>query len=167
MDFSEPYANAMLALLANADSDIESIDDINQAGRTIAVKTGSTGDTYATNNLTNCEITRLADESACATEVAQGKADGFIYDQLTIYRDQKANPDATKAIYIPFQDPEQWGIAVRKGNDELLGQLDDFIEQSKSDGEFDRLTDKYLSEEKAAFDELGFTWFFDLSASEG
>ena len=167
VDFSEPYANAMLALLANADSDIESIDDINQAGRTIAVKTGSTGDTDATNNLTNCEITRLADESACATEVAQGKADGFIYDQLTIYRDQKANPDATKAIYIPFQDPEQWGIAVRKGNDELLGQLDDFIEQSKSDGEFDRLTDKYLSEEKAAFDELGFTWFFDLSASEG
>jgi polar amino acid transport system substrate-binding protein len=163
VDFSEPYANAQLALLANADSDIESIDDINQPGRTIAVKTGSTGDVYATNNLTECTITRLADESACVTEVAQGRADGFIYDQLTIYRNQKDNPDTTKAIYIPFQDTEKWGIAVRKGNTELLGQLNEFIETSKTDGEFDKLTDQYLSEEKAAFDELGFKWFFDLS----
>ena len=29
--------------------------------------------------------------------------------------------------------------------------------------QYDKLTDKYLSEEKAAFDELGFKWFFDLS----
>lgn len=163
VDFSEPYANAQLALLANADSDINSIDDINQSGKTIAVKTGSTGDVYATNHLTNCTITRLADESACVTEVAQGRADGFIYDQLTIYRNQKNNPDTTKAIYIPFQDTEKWGIAVRKGNSELLSQLNEFIETSKTDGEFDRLTDTYLSDEKAAFDQLGFKWFFDLS----
>lgn len=162
VDFTEPYANAQLALLANADSDISSIDDINQPGKTIAVKTGSTGDTYATEHLTNCTITRLADESACVTEVAQGKADGFIYDQLTIYRNQRDNPDTTKAIYIPFQDPEQWGIAVRKGDDELLAQLNEFIEESKTDGEFDKLTEQYLSEEKKAFDELGFTWFFDV-----
>ncbi|MGI6229845.1 MAG: transporter substrate-binding domain-containing protein [Tractidigestivibacter sp.] len=162
VDFTEPYANAQLALLANADSDISSIDDINQPGKTIAVKTGSTGDTYATEHLTNCTITRLSDESACVTEVAQGKADGFIYDQLTIYRNQKANPDTTKAIYIPFQETEKWGIAVRKGDDELLSQLNEFIEESKTDGEFDKLTEQYLSEEKAAFDELGFTWFFDV-----
>jgi polar amino acid transport system substrate-binding protein len=165
VDFSEPYANAQLALLANANSDVQSIDDINQSGRTIAVKTGSTGDTYATKNLTNCTITRLSDESACATEVAQGRADGFIYDQLTIYRDQRDNPDTTKAIYIPFQETEKWGIAVQKGNSELLLQLNKFIEDSKSTGEFDKLTNTYLSEEKAAFDQLGFKWFFDLEES--
>lgn len=163
VDFSDPYANSQLAILANANSSVSSIADLNQAGKTVAVKTGSTGDTYATNNLTKATIVRLADESACVTEVSQGKADGFLYDQLTIYREQKANPGTTKAVFIAFQNPEKWGIAVKKGNSELLGQLNSFIETSKSNGEFDRLTEKYLASEKASFDELGFKWFFDLS----
>lgn len=162
VDFSDPYAQAQLAILANAQSNIGSIDDLNQAGRKVAVKTGSTGDVFATKNLTNAEIVRLADESACVTEVVQGKADGFLYDQLTIYRNNQKSPDATEAVFIPFQDPESWGIAVAKGNDELLAQLNEFIAQSKADGEFDRLTEKHLADEKAAFDELGFKWFFDF-----
>ena len=162
VDFSDAYAMAQLAILANADSGVASIDDLNQPGKKVAVKTGSTGDVYATKNLTNAEIVRLADESACVTEVVQGKADGFLYDQLTIYRNNQKNPDATEAVFIPFQDPESWGIAVAKGNDELLAQLNEFIAQSKADGEFDRLTEKHLADEKAAFDELGFKWFFDF-----
>ena len=63
---------------------------------------------------------------------------------------------------IPFQDPEAWGIAVKKGDTELLDQLNEFIAQSKEDGEFDRLTEKYLAEEKKAFDEYDFKWFFDF-----
>ena len=162
VDFSDPYAMAQLAILANAESGVASIDDLNQPGKKVAVKTGSTGDVYATKNLTNAEIVRLADESACVTEVVQGKADGFLYDQLTIYRNHAANPDTTEAVFIPFQDPEAWGIAVKKGDTELLDQLNAFIAQSKTDGEFDRLTEKYLSEEKKAFDEYGFKWFFDF-----
>lgn len=162
VDFSDPYAMAQLAILANAESSISSIDDLNQAGKKVAVKTGSTGDVYATKNLTNAEIIRLADESACVTEVVQGKADGFLYDQLTIYRNHAANPDTTDAVFIPFQEAESWGIAVKKGDTELLDQLNAFIAKSKSDGLFDQLTEKYLSEEKKAFDEYGFKWFFDF-----
>lgn len=162
VDFSDPYAMAQLAILANANSGIESINDLNQPGKKVAVKTGSTGDVYATANLPEADIVRLADESACVTEVVQGKADGFLYDQLTIYRNQAANPDTTTAVYIPFQDAESWGIAVKKGDTELLGQLNEFIAQSKEDGEFDRLTEKYLSEEKKAFDAYNFKWFFDF-----
>lgn len=50
VDFSDPYAMAQLAILANADSEVESIDDLDQAGKKVAVKTGSTGDVYATKN---------------------------------------------------------------------------------------------------------------------
>ena len=162
VDFTDPYAVAQLAILANAGSGVASAEDLNQEGKTVAVKTGSTGDVYATKHLANAEILRLADESACVTEVAQGRADGFLYDQLTIYRNQKANPDTTVAVYIPFQDPESWGIAVASGNDELRDELNAFIAESKQNGEFDRLTEEFLAEEKAAFDELGFRWFFDF-----
>lgn len=164
VDFSVPYANALLAILAGKDTGIASIDDLNQPGKKLAVKTGTTGHTYAEKNLTNVELIVLADESACVTEVVQGKADAFIYDQLTIYRNWKANEDTTAAVFIPFQDVEQWGAAVKKGNTELLNKLNEFIPKFTADGGFDKLTEKYLSEEKAAFDELGFQWFFDLKS---
>lgn len=162
VDFTDPYAVAQLAILANAQSGIGSIDDLNQPDKTVAVKTGSTGDVYATKNLTNAQIVRLADESACVTEVVQGRADGFLYDQLTIYRNNQANPDTTEAVFIPFQDPEYWGVAVADGNDELRAQFNEFIAQCKQDGAFEELTQEFLADEKAAFDELGFRWFFDF-----
>ena len=165
VDFSKPYANAQLAILANKNSGVSSIDDLNQPGKKVAVKTGSTGDVYAQAHLQKAQIISLADESACMTEVAQGKADGFLYDQLTIYRDQQQNPDTTVAIYIPFQQVEYWGVAVKKGNTQLLNQLNTFITKYTNEGGFDKLTDKYLKNEKAAFDKLGFKWFFDLSKS--
>lgn len=166
VDFTDPYAVAQLAILANAQSGIGSIDDLNQPDKTVAVKTGSTGDVYATKNLTNAQIVRLADESACVTEVVQGRADGFLYDQLTIYRNNQANPDTTEAVFIPFQDPEYWGVAVADGNDELRAQFNEFIAQCKQDGTFEELTQEYLADEKAAFDELGFRWFFDFDDAD-
>ena len=164
IDFSVPYANAYLAILTNINSGIETVDDLNVAGKKIAVKIGSTGYFYATENLPNAEVIGLADESACVTEVSQGKADAFIYDQLTIYRNWQQNPDTTKAVFVPFQDVENWGAAVAKGNTELLDQLNAFIPEFYANGGFDELTQKYLADEKTAFDELGFKWFFDLDA---
>ena len=162
VDFSDPYANSLLAILANKDSGIESIDDLNQAGKKVAVKTGSTGFIYAQENLTNAEIIALADESACVTEVSQGKADGFLYDQLTIYRNQQNNPDTTIAIFIPFQNVEFWGAAFKKGNTELVDKMNEFIKKYTDEGGFEELSQKYLSDEKKAFDEFNFKWFFDL-----
>lgn len=163
VDFSDPYANALLAVLANADSGIETIESLNQPGKKIAVKSGSTGHLYAQDNLTEAELIILPDESACVTEVSQGRADGFIYDQLTVYRNWQNNPDTTAAIFIPFQEPEKWGIAVQKGNAGLLAQINAFLKEYKKEGGFDELTRVHLAEEKEAFDTLGFQWFFDMA----
>lgn len=161
VDFSEPYVNAYLAVLANADSEIESIEDLNQEGKKVAVATGSTGYHYAVANLPNAEILALADAGACLTEVVQGKADGFIRDQLSVYRANQQNPDTTKAILIPFQDVEHWGAAFRQEDDSLREQFNAFLEQYRAEGGFDRLTEEYMAEYKTAFDELGFKWFFE------
>ncbi len=163
VDFSVPYANAMLALLTRKDASIRSIEDLNAPGRTLALKIGSTGHLYAQKHLTKAKITALADESACVMEIVGGKADGFIYDQLTIYRNQQRNPKATNAIFIPFQDVEPWGIAVRKGDVKLKEALDKFIADYRAARGFEKLTQKHLSDEKTAFDRLGFRWFFDTT----
>ena len=161
VDFSDPYVNAYLAVLANANSNIESIEDLNQPGKKVAVATGSTGYHYAVANLPNAEILALSDAGACLTEVVQGKADGFIRDQLSVYRANQQNPDTTKAILIPFQDVEHWGAAFHMDNDALREQFNAFLVQYRAEGGFDRLTEDYMAEYKAAFDELGFKWFFE------
>lgn len=54
------------------------------------------------------------------------------------------------------------GRGCKKGNRELLNKLNTFIAKFRSEGGFDKLTEKFLAKEKAAFEELGFQWFFDL-----
>ena len=51
-------------------------------------------------------------------------------------------------------------MAIKKGNTELKTKVDAFIEQAKSDGTFDKLSKKYLTEARATFDKLGIQFFF-------
>lgn len=161
IDFSIPYARTYLGLLVNKNAQISEVTDLNQAGKTVAVKKGTTGDVYANKSLSNATINRLSSESACVTEVTQGKADAFIYDLLTISRQNKENPDTTEAIVVSFNESEDWGIGVKKGNEALLGEINSFIKTFKEENGFDALNEKYLKAEKEDFDARDFPWFFD------
>ncbi len=161
VDFSIPYAQSNLAILTWKGSGIKSIDDLNQKGRKVAVKKGTTGHIYARKHLKNAEILVFDKENAAVLEVIQKRADGFLYDQLTIYRNWKKHPDQTEALLKPFQKkPEYWGIAMRKGDKELKEKVDAFIRQAKKDGTFDALANKYLQGPKETFDKLGIPFFF-------
>ena len=153
VDFSIPYAHAYLALLVNTNSAVEDIDDLNQPGMVVAVKKGTTGHLYAQNNLTKATINALSSENACVTEVVQGKADAFIYDQLTIYRQNQANPEITKAVLIPFQESDKWEWLL-KGCTELLTP-DQSIEDFPQGG-FEALTAKTFGSRK----QLLTSWVF-------
>lgn len=161
VSFSKPYAHAALAILANKDSGIESIDDLNQDGKTVAVKVGTTGYLYANDNLENAQLNTVDKADTAILEVTQGKSDAFLYDQMTIYNAQKQNPDTTVALLEQFQEEnEPWAMAVKKDNDELLVQINEFIDHYDEEGGFDQLADKYLKDMKDTFDELGLQFFF-------
>ena len=159
--FSDGYAKSSLAILTNNKSNIVSIDDLNKSGKTVAVKKGSTGHLYAKDNLKNANVLVFDKESACVLEVVQGKADGFIYDQLTIYKNWSQHQDTTTPILASFQkDFEHWGIALRKDDADLKKSINAFIAQSKEDGTFDKLSYKYLKEARETFDKLNIPFFF-------
>ena len=160
VDFSDAYAKAYLAFAVNVNSSVEIASDLNQSDKTIVVKTGSTGDTYVTANSPNATILRLDDESAAIAEVVNGRADAFIYDQLTIYRNVKANESLLKAVYIPNQVAEEWGAAFKKGST-LTEKFNAFLVNFTANGGFADLIEKHLKEEKATFDAMGFTFFFE------
>lgn len=161
IEFSVPYAQSSLAILANNKSNINDIKDLNQKGKTVAVKKGSTGHIYAKENLTNANVLVFDKESACVLEVVQGKADGFIYDQLTVYKNWSKHKDTTVALLSSFQeDFEHWGMALRHNEPELKKAVDEFILKAKKDGTFDKLSYKYLQDARKTFDELKVPFFF-------
>ena len=159
--FSKPYAHSTLAILANKDSGIKSAEDLKKDGVRMAVKVGTTGFLYATENLPNAIINTVDKADTAILEVAQGKSDAFLYDQMSIYKSQKEYPDTTIAILKQFQEKsEPWAMAVKLNNTELADQINKFIDDYKAKGGFDELANKYLGDMKKTFDELGLEFFF-------
>ena len=159
IDFSDPYLTTGLCLLVGRNSPVNAIDDLDKAGITVAVKKGTTGHIYATQNLKKAKLLVLDKEAAAVLEVVQGKAQAFIYDQMSTYQNWKKNQDTTRALLNPFQQ-EKWGIALRKGDEQLLGQVNRFLKTFREQGGFERLGDAYLKEQKQAFKELNYPFFF-------
>jgi len=159
IDFSEPYLKTGLCLLVGKNSAIQSIDDVDQPGKTVAVKLGTTGHTYATTKIKRAQVRVLEKEDAGVLEVIQGKADAFIYDQMSAFKNWRRNPETTRALLRPFQD-ESWSIGVRKGDSELLLKVNRFLKDFRAQGGFEELGNRYLAEQKEAFRKLGYTFYF-------
>lgn len=159
IDFSIPYLSTGLCLLIGKDSNVSSIDDLDKEGMSIAVKQGTTGHIYATENIKNANVLLFDKESAAVLEVSQNKADAFIYDQMSTYMNWQRNRDSTKAILTPFQK-ESWAIGIAKSNDQLLADINRFINAFSESGGFDKLGDEFLKEQKDEFEKLGIPFYF-------
>lgn len=158
IDFSEPYISTGLSLLLKKDSTAKGIADLDREGVKVAVKKGTTGHIFATNNLKKAQVLVLDKESAAVLEVSQGKADAFIYDQMSVYQNWQRNKETTQAILEPFQK-ESWAVGIRKGNDELKAQVNRFIKEYREKGGFEQLGERYLKEMKDEFKRLGSAFF--------
>lgn len=159
IDFSEPYLKTGLCLLVRSNSSIQSIADVDHAGKAIAVKKGTTGHAYAIAHIKSAQVLVLDKESSCVLEVVQGKADAFIYDQMSTFKNWQRNADTTRPLLKPFQ-AEAWAVGIRKGNVALRQSVNAFLEKFRQQGGFERLGDRYLSEQKEAFRKLGYPFYF-------
>jgi len=157
--FSEPYLTIGLALLAGKDAPISSPSEIDQPGRTIVVRQGTTGEVWARAHLKNAKILAVEKETAAILEVAQGRADAFLYDQMSVWKNASEQPEKTRAILEPVRN-ENWAIALRRDDDALRTQINEFLQIFRKSGGFDQLGDKYLSEQKAAFEQQGLPFYF-------
>lgn len=154
IDFSDPYAFTGLALLVGRDSEIRSVEDLKAPGRSVTAKLGTTGESWALANLPEARRVVFEDQTACVLEVIQGRADAFIYDQLSIYNYARQNPQTTHAILDPFVQ-EAWAVGLAKGNDELREAVDEFIASFRESGGFEQLGELYLADEKKFLEAQG------------
>jgi polar amino acid transport system substrate-binding protein len=158
IDFSDPYLQTGLCLLVRKDSSVQTIADLDQVGMTVAVKKGTTGHTYAGKEMKKAKILVLDKEAAAVLEVVQGKADAFIYDQMSTFSNWQRNPQTTRAILQPFQQ-ESWAIGIRKDNNSLKDTINTFLKEYRAKGGFEKLGDTWLLEQKEEFKRLGYPFF--------
>jgi len=157
--FSDPYLTTGLGALVPKNSNAKHLADIDQPGNTVVVRQGTTGEVFARKNLKNARLLTLDKESACVVEVTQGKATAFIYDQMSVFQNNKRNPETTRALLAPLQ-AESWAVALRQGDADLLAEVNAFLAGFRSEGGFDKLSERFLAEEKAAFAAQGIPFFF-------
>ena len=125
----------------------------------MVVKKGTTGHVYATDKVRKARVLVLDTEAACVLEVVEGKADGFIYDQISTYENWRRNAETTRPLLQPFQQ-ESWAIGLRQDDTELRGKVNQFLQDYKAQGGFEKLGDRYLLEQKEAFKKLGYPFYF-------
>lgn len=144
MDFSEGYFDADQALLVQADSDVESLADLE--GKVLGVQQGTTGEEYATEHAEQhgYDTRQYEDLELLQQGVRNGAVDAGINDNSVLLYATKDN-DAVE-VSAEFDTGEQYGIAVADGNGALKAKIDEVIEKAKQDGTYDEIYEKWFGE---------------------
>ena len=141
VDFSITYAVARQVVIVKEGGDIASVDDL--SGKKIGVQQGTTGDIYATDDYGDENVERYSKGMEAVQALAQGKIDAVIIDN----EPAKVFVSENEGLIIldeAYAD-EEYAIAVRKGNTDLLNAINSALEELKKDGIIDEIVDKYIS----------------------
>ncbi|MCI8888908.1 MAG: basic amino acid ABC transporter substrate-binding protein [Hungatella sp.] len=144
VDFSDTYTTASQVIIVKDDSDIAGPDDLK--GKYIGVQLGTTGDIYASDyEEEGSTIERYNKGFEAVQAMMQGKIDAVVIDN------EPAKVFVSQNQGIKILDEaltvEEYAIAVKKGNTELLEQINKALAELKESGELQAIIDKYISAE--------------------
>jgi len=147
INFCTPYYYIGQVLLINKkDADtIKNYRDLNKKGAIITSKLGVTGAFTAEKLMPNATLRLFKTEAEGALQVANGLADGFIYDEPQVRVFAAMYRDKTVGLYEPLTyEPLAW--AIRKGDADFLNWLNNFLAQVRGDGRWDQLKERWFVE---------------------
>lgn len=141
-DFTDSYYTATQYILVPKGEKISSVKDLE--GMTIAVQEGTTGDFIATDDIEGTTVKRFKKFVDAVQELKNGRADAVIIDSnpAKVFADQFE--DDIDLITKKYFEPEEYAIAVAKGNTELCEKINKALAEIKADGTYDKLVEKYI-----------------------
>ena len=143
VDFSDTYATGVQSVIVTEDSDIKSLDDLK--GKQIGVQQGTTGDLYSTDDFGEESVQRFSKGADAVQALSTGKIDAVIIDNkpAQVFVDEN---EGLKLLETPYAE-EEYAIAVKKGNTELLDAINASIANLKESGKLDEIVAKYITAE--------------------
>ncbi len=140
VDFSAPYLVGREAILVRKDSGIKAYEDLE--GKRVALAAGSISLRRMRIALTNSTLIVTPEEAGGVQAVVKGEADAASNDDANLHRMLKnlVHPEEFEVIDIGAHfDEKPFGIAVKKGNHELLNELNEIIEKLATSGKIAEL----------------------------
>jgi polar amino acid transport system substrate-binding protein len=152
LDFTAPYFDAQQLIAVKADSKIAKFADLKKLK--VGVQTGTTGDEVVSKLLgkTSTAVKRFESTPLALKELESGGVDAVVADNGVVIHYVANNAGAkfkTVSDSTSFA-PEQYGIAVKKGNAELMAKLNKGLADVKADGSYDAIYTKYFGTAPAA-----------------
>lgn len=146
VDFANPYFKSGLSLVVKKDSPIQKLEDLK--GKTIVAKQGTTGLEKAKElaQKYGATVKTLQDDTALYLDVETGNSDALVNDFPTAAF--KINVDGSNAKLRILGDKltgEDYGIAIVKGNKDLLNMFNAGLKALQDSGEFKQMYDKYFA----------------------
>lgn len=151
MDFSSPYFDAQQLIAVKANSKIAKFDDLKKLK--VGVQTGTTGDEVVTKlqGKSSTNVKRFESTPLALKELEAGGVDAVVADNGVVINYVANNADKKfKTVSDKSFAPEQYGLAVKKGNTELLEKLNKGLADIKADGTYDQIYAKYFGAAPAA-----------------
>jgi len=141
MNFSHPYfAAGQIIVILKSTTDITGPETL--AGKLVGVQTGTTGDDLATS--INGTVVRRYDEIGLAfVALTTDQIDAVICDN-PVAAGYVAKENTLKTVGEPLTS-EQYGIAVAKGEEELLEKINTALDALLAEGIIEELTQEWQS----------------------
>jgi polar amino acid transport system substrate-binding protein len=151
MDFSAPYFDAQQLIAVKTDSKIARFDDLKKLK--VGVQTGTTGDEVVSKLIgkTSTSIKRFESTPLALKELESGGVDAVVADNGVVIHYVANNTGSKfKTVSDTAFTPEQYGLAVNKGNAELLEKVNKGLADIKADGTYDKIYTQYFGTAPAA-----------------
>lgn len=130
VDFSVPYYSATQVMIVREDSDIAKASDME--GKSIAVIQGYTGEECVKELGYEYEAFKKGTETIL--ELTNGKCDVVVLDSATAQKYVKDNTGLKIVEDAAAFENEEYGIAVKKGNTELLDKINSSVQKMLDEG---------------------------------
>lgn len=146
--FSDPYFDAYQCLVVREDEDRDiTVDNIAEQELTIGVQMGTTGsyeaeDIYGDADHPNIKQLKRANEAFM--ELKSNRVDVVIIDK-PVAENFIQHLGGMKILGQPFTN-EQYGIAVKKDNTEMMAKINASLAKMKSSGDYDKIFKKWFEE---------------------
>ncbi|MDB5931016.1 MAG: amino acid transporter substrate-binding protein family [Polaromonas sp.] len=151
LDFSDPYFDAQQLIAVKNDSKIAKFDDLKKLK--VGVQNGTTGDEVITKlqGKESANVKRFESTPLALKELEGGGVDAVVADNGVVVHYVNNNPGSKfKTIADSSFASEQYGIAVKKGNAELLEKINKGLAAIKTDGTYNQIYTKYFGSAPAA-----------------
>lgn len=151
VDFSIPYVDSIQYIIVPQDSSLQYMEEL--AGKKCGAQLGTTGYDFMDSEIvegvlagTDTELFSYNAAPSAMQDLVSGRIDAVVIDELVAIAIAKENP-GYKAVPFKYTSgeavTEQFGVAIAKGNEDLLKIIDDTIAELLSSGMIDAFFKMY------------------------